>query len=56
VEQMPGVIAEVASDPNQRFRLGTAAKRTFETSFVRKALLPRYAEVLKSVAANEAVN
>jgi glycosyltransferase involved in cell wall biosynthesis len=53
VEQMPGVIAEVAGDSEQRFRLGTAAKRTFETCFVRKALLPRYAEVLRFVTENK---
>jgi glycosyltransferase involved in cell wall biosynthesis len=52
VEQMPGAIAELAGDPDQRFRLATAAKTTFETCFVRKALLPRYAEVLNSMAAN----
>ena len=53
VEQMPGMIAELAGDAEQRFRLGCAAKSTFETSFVRKALLPRYAEVLAHVAANK---
>src|ERR1035438_10164503 len=35
------------------FRLRSGAKRTFETCFVRKALLPRYAEVLESVAASK---
>jgi glycosyltransferase involved in cell wall biosynthesis len=53
VEQMPGVIAELARDAEQRFRLGTAAKRTFEACFVRKALLPRYVAVLASVAAGK---
>jgi len=50
LEQMPAVIAELVDDADQRFRLGTAAKKTFETCFVRSALLPRYAAVLESVA------
>jgi glycosyltransferase involved in cell wall biosynthesis len=53
VEQLPGVIADLADDPDQRFRLGCGAKKTFETCFVRKALLPRYSAVLESLSANK---
>jgi hypothetical protein len=43
---MASVIEELAGDADQRFRLGRAARRTFEWSFTRQALLPRYEEVL----------
>src|SRR5262249_43805325 len=42
LDQMGNVIKELLNDPAQRERLGRAARRTFETCFMRQALLPRY--------------
>jgi glycosyltransferase involved in cell wall biosynthesis len=46
LQQMARVIEELCQDADQRFRLGSAARRTFERSFTRQALLPRYEEAL----------
>lgn len=45
LEDMAPVISELAADVEQRFRLGQAAKQTFEKYFTRPALLPRYSDV-----------
>jgi len=46
---MAGVILELRRDREQRIKLAQNARRTFEQSFTRSALLPRYAEVLAAV-------
>jgi glycosyltransferase involved in cell wall biosynthesis len=48
LDQMPTVIAELLHNPAERERLGRAARATFETSFTRPGLLPRYEAVLNS--------
>jgi glycosyltransferase involved in cell wall biosynthesis len=49
LDEMPSVIAELLADPAQCERLGRAARATFESSFTRPSLLPRYEAVLDSV-------
>ncbi len=49
LDQMGSVIKELLRDPEQRERLGNAARRTFERYFTRHALLPRYETVITSV-------
>lgn len=49
LEQVAGVVAELVDDPEQRERLGHAARHTFESSFTRQALLPRYQAVISSI-------
>lgn len=46
---MAGIILELRRDREQRIKLAENARRTFEQSFTRSALLPRYAEVLAEV-------
>ena len=49
IEEMAGVIQELMADPDQRLRLGRAARETFEKSFTRPGLLPRYQQLLKTI-------
>jgi glycosyltransferase involved in cell wall biosynthesis len=51
LEEMGDVIRELVNDAPQRERLGRAARSTFNKSFTRRALLPRFAEVVEAVAA-----
>lgn len=53
LDQMASAIREVAADTGQRYRLARAAKSTFEDYFTRSGLLPRYAEVVRSISHNE---
>lgn len=46
LDQMASVIAELFHDHAQRRRLAEGARRTFEESFTRPALLPRYAAII----------
>jgi glycosyltransferase involved in cell wall biosynthesis len=46
LEDMGSVINQLLRDQPQRIRLAESARKTFEKSFTRSALLPRYAEVL----------
>ncbi|MCI0395814.1 MAG: glycosyltransferase [Chloroflexi bacterium] len=50
LEEMAGVIRELAADPDQRLRLGRAARQTFDSHFTRAALLPRYEQVIKAMS------
>jgi hypothetical protein len=51
LDEMADVIRELLNDAPQRERLGRAARSTFNKSFTRRALLPRFAEVVEAVAA-----
>lgn len=46
LDQMASVIAELFHDHAQRRRLAEGARMTFEKSFTRQALLPRYAAII----------
>ncbi len=50
LEDMAQVLAQLAKTPQERQRLGRAARATFDRCFTRKALLPRYAEVVSSLS------
>lgn len=50
IEEMAGVIRELMSDSEQRIRLGRAARETFEKSFTRPGLLPRYQQLLETIS------
>jgi glycosyltransferase involved in cell wall biosynthesis len=49
--EMSVVIKELLSSPAERERLGRAARATFEASFSREVLLPRYQKVVEAVSA-----
>ena len=42
-------IKDLMEDARTRLRLGQAGRATFESSFTRKALLPKYAEVIANL-------
>jgi glycosyltransferase involved in cell wall biosynthesis len=50
LDQMPGVIQALLRDDGERRRLGYAARHTFEQSFTRTVLMPRYAAIVEAVA------
>lgn len=49
LDQMAGVIKELIDDPAERERLGKTARDTFDKSFTRRSLLPRYESVVSSL-------
>ncbi|MQA28705.1 MAG: glycosyltransferase [Luteitalea sp.] len=49
IDEMGPVIEELLNDPAERRRLGLAARQTFERSFTRSVLLPRYASVIAAL-------
>jgi hypothetical protein len=49
---MGSVIRELMDDEPQRRRIGQAARRTFDESFTRQALLPRYEAIIESALAS----
>lgn len=51
LSDMPAVIDELRRDAPQRERLGRAARTTFEASYTRPALLPRYRAVIDAALA-----
>jgi glycosyltransferase involved in cell wall biosynthesis len=52
LDQMGSVIRELMNDEPQRRRIGQAARRTFDESFTRQALLPRYEAIIESALAS----
>jgi glycosyltransferase involved in cell wall biosynthesis len=48
LDQMVAVIKRLTPDVSERRRLGLAARETFENSFTRNAMLPRYESVISS--------
>lgn len=50
LDDMPEAIKMLLKDERLRRRLGDNARATFETHFTRKALLPRYRQVLDSIS------
>jgi glycosyltransferase involved in cell wall biosynthesis len=49
LDEMPAAVNRLLTDRDQRIRLGNAARKTFESSFTRDVLLPRYDRVIRSV-------
>ena len=49
LEDMAQLIPQLLQNQGERIRLGNAARATFEQSFTRAALLPRYAAVIASL-------
>jgi glycosyltransferase involved in cell wall biosynthesis len=54
LDDMAGVINELMDRPDERRRLGTAARDTFEQHFSRAAVLPRYRAVLDAMRQSSA--
>jgi glycosyltransferase involved in cell wall biosynthesis len=53
LDQMAAVIDGLQNDPAERRRLGVAARETFERSFTRAVLMPRYAALIDAVVGRQ---